>query len=69
VGDDETDLQQRLKLKGKDFDPIPVQLLRKYIGYARKYVHPRIGEEAAQVLQVRMCKLSQCNLAGVNQRW
>lgn len=52
---DETDdaLQQRLKVKqGEDFDPIPCQLLRKYVGYARKYVHPRLGTDAADVLQV-----------------
>ena len=54
LGDDDNDLKQRLKVKaGEDFDPIPVQLLRKYIGYARKYVHPKIGDEAAQVLQVQ----------------
>ena len=39
--------------KGDDFDPIPAQLLRKYVGYARRYVHPRMGDEAAQVLQVQ----------------
>ena len=53
-GDEESSLREELKVKkGEEFDPIPVQLLRKYVGYARKYVHPRIGEEAAQVLQVR----------------
>ena len=55
MGDDETDLRQRLKVNRKDFEPIPVQLLRKYIGYVRKYIHSRIGEEAAQVLQVFVC--------------
>ena len=25
----------------------------QYVGYARKYVHPKIGTEAAAVLQVR----------------
>ena len=27
-------------------------VLFQYIGYARKYVHPKIGPEAAKVLQV-----------------
>lgn len=36
---------------GETFDPIPHQLLRKYVGYARHYVHPSLSVEAAQVLQ------------------
>uniref|UniRef100_A0A671M3J9 DNA helicase n=1 Tax=Sinocyclocheilus anshuiensis TaxID=1608454 RepID=A0A671M3J9_9TELE len=36
---------------GEAFDPIPHQLLRKYVGYARHYVHPTLSAEAAQVLQ------------------
>lgn len=54
LGDDTTNsLQERLKVgHGEDFDPIPCQLLRKYVGYARKYVHPRLGDAAAEVLQV-----------------
>ncbi|XP_071080734.1 DNA helicase MCM8-like [Haliotis cracherodii] len=45
-------LSERLKIPKLDaFDPIPYQLLRKYIGYARKYVHTTIGPEAARVLQ------------------
>ncbi|OWF54901.1 DNA helicase MCM8-like [Mizuhopecten yessoensis] len=50
----ETDkpLSDRLKVpRGEAFDPIPAQLLRKYVGYARKYVRPKIGKEAATVLQ------------------
>uniref|UniRef100_A0A672MFQ0 DNA helicase MCM8 n=1 Tax=Sinocyclocheilus grahami TaxID=75366 RepID=A0A672MFQ0_SINGR len=35
----------------KAFDPIPHQLLRKYVGYARHYVHPTLSAEATQVLQ------------------
>lgn len=38
-------------LPGEAFDPIPHQLLRKYVGYARHYVHPTLSVEAAQVLQ------------------
>ncbi len=53
MGEDDTLLLERLKLKStEDFDPVPPQLLRKYIGYARKYVHPILSEEAADVLQV-----------------
>ncbi len=53
IGDEEASLLDRLKLKPtEDFDPVPPQLLRKYIGYARKYVHPTLSEEAADVLQV-----------------
>ncbi|MCI4382531.1 hypothetical protein PGIGA_G00015970 [Pangasianodon gigas] len=45
-------LSDRLKvLPGETFDPIPHQLLRKYVGYARHYVHPSLSVEAAQVLQ------------------
>lgn len=43
-------LQERLMIK-EPMDFIPAQLFRKYVAYARKYVHPRIGKEAAQVLQ------------------
>ncbi|XP_066524234.1 DNA helicase MCM8 [Hoplias malabaricus] len=45
-------LSDRLKvLPGENFDPIPHQLLRKYVGYARHYVHPNLSAEAAQVIQ------------------
>eukprot|EP00727_Mastigamoeba_balamuthi_P002013 m51a1_g11809 putative dna helicase mcm8 isoform x2 (272) ;mRNA; r:356100-356967 len=44
-------LEQRLRDKPPGFDPIPPQLLRKYIGYARKYVHPRLTEGARALLR------------------
>ncbi|XP_005096787.1 DNA helicase MCM8 [Aplysia californica] len=45
-------LSERLKSSRADVtDPIPHQLLRKYVGYARKYVHPKVGPEAAIVIQ------------------
>ncbi|XP_054429998.1 DNA helicase MCM8 isoform X3 [Pteronotus mesoamericanus] len=45
-------LSERLKVvPGETIDPIPHQLLRKYIGYARQYVYPRLSVEAAQILQ------------------
>lgn len=36
---------------GEVLDKIPHPLLRKYIAYARKYVKPKIGPEAAKVLE------------------
>lgn len=36
---------------GETIDPIPVSLLRKYISYARQYVHPSLSPEAAQTIQ------------------
>ncbi|CAI9575112.1 unnamed protein product, partial [Staurois parvus] len=48
----ERPLKERLKGRpGEYFDPIPHQLLRKYIGYARQYVHPKLSLDAAHVLQ------------------
>ncbi|XP_065748057.1 DNA helicase MCM8 isoform X3 [Phocoena phocoena] len=45
-------LSERLKVvPGETIDPIPHQLLRKYIGYARQYVSPRLSTEATQILQ------------------
>ncbi|XP_029449349.1 DNA helicase MCM8-like isoform X2 [Rhinatrema bivittatum] len=45
-------LAERLKVfPGENFDALPHQLLRKYIGYARQYVHPTLSPESAQVLQ------------------
>ena len=38
-------------------DPIPTFLLRSYVRYARKYVHPRLSQEAADVLQSFYLKL------------
>ncbi|XP_006822145.1 DNA helicase MCM8-like [Saccoglossus kowalevskii] len=50
--DEEKPLSERLKsVRGEAFDPIPHQLLRKYVGYSRKYVHPKLTPEAAGVLQ------------------
>ena len=45
-------IADRLKLSPtEDFDPIPIPLLRKYVSYARKYVHPKLSPEAAGLLQ------------------
>ncbi|XP_058880254.1 DNA helicase MCM8 isoform X2 [Acipenser ruthenus] len=56
-------LLERLKvLPGENCDPIPHQLLRKYVGYARHYVRPRLSDEAAQVLQEFYLELRKQNL-------
>jgi hypothetical protein len=34
---------------------LPVQLLRKYIAYARQHVFPVLSDEAKEILQVRIC--------------
>ncbi|XP_071552427.1 DNA helicase MCM8-like [Panulirus ornatus] len=48
----EGSLSEYLKYRsGEPFDPIPHQLMRKYICYARKYVHPRLTTGAAKILQ------------------
>ncbi|XP_062165844.1 probable DNA helicase MCM8 isoform X2 [Alnus glutinosa] len=47
-------LVSRLRLdrrKDGDFVPLPAQLLRKYIAYARTYVFPRMSKPAAEILQ------------------
>lgn len=48
--DDSAGIEERLTIEGH-FDPIPPNLLRKYVSYARKYCHPRLSPEAAGVLQ------------------
>ncbi|XP_068424164.1 DNA helicase MCM8, partial [Clinocottus analis] len=45
-------LSERLQVQaGESVDAIPVSLLRKYISYARQYVHPTLSPEAAQTLK------------------
>jgi len=45
-------LSERLKIgRNEEFDAIPHPLLRKYVGYARTYVNPKLTPAAAQVLQ------------------
>ena len=36
---------------GEAVDPLPPQCLKKYIAYARRYVHPKLTKPAAKVLQ------------------
>ncbi|XP_002197067.6 DNA helicase MCM8 [Taeniopygia guttata] len=55
-------LLERLKIStGENFDAIPHQLLRRYVGYARQYVHPKLSPEAAQVLQEFYLELRKQN--------
>jgi len=45
-------LSERLKIgRNEEFDAIPGPLLRKYVGYARTYVNPKLTPAAAEVLQ------------------
>ncbi|KAK5882807.1 hypothetical protein CesoFtcFv8_021355 [Champsocephalus esox] len=45
-------LSERLQIPaGESVDPIPASLLRKYISYARQYVHPSLSPEAAEIIQ------------------
>uniref|UniRef100_A0A668AWY9 DNA helicase MCM8 n=1 Tax=Myripristis murdjan TaxID=586833 RepID=A0A668AWY9_9TELE len=48
----DTPLSERLQVRKYTFvDAIPACLLRKYISYARQYVHPSLSPEAASTLQ------------------
>jgi len=50
--DKDVPLIERLKVKSSDNqEPIPPALLRKYIGYARKYVEPIVTPAATAILQ------------------
>lgn len=52
IFESDNSLSERLILgSANTFDPIPPTLLRKYVGYARKYVHPTLNKDAANVLQ------------------
>ncbi|XP_064411395.1 DNA helicase MCM8 [Latimeria chalumnae] len=55
-------LSEKLKVSPREHhDPIPHQLLRKYVGYARQYVKPKLSAEAAQVLQEFYLELRRQN--------
>lgn len=49
-------LLERLRARRPDDDPLPQQLLRKYIAYARQYVHPRLTREL-----LLMCHATACS--------
>ncbi|KAJ2225115.1 hypothetical protein IWW45_007952 [Coemansia sp. RSA 485] len=49
---DACSLKEQLMVRaGENIDPLPAGLLRKYVAYARKYVHPRLSPEATQRLK------------------
>ncbi|KAG7670797.1 hypothetical protein Ndes2526B_g01449 [Nannochloris sp. 'desiccata'] len=56
-------LRERLKLRKPDDEPLPPQLLRKYIAYARQYVHPILTSEAAAVIKSFYLNLRQQSAA------
>ncbi|XP_064477165.1 DNA helicase MCM8-like [Ornithodoros turicata] len=39
------------RLRGPVDDPVPPELLRKYIAYARQYVHPSLSTECSSILR------------------
>eukprot|EP01103_Thecamoeba_quadrilineata_P010325 TRINITY_DN2192_c0_g2_i2.p1 TRINITY_DN2192_c0_g2~~TRINITY_DN2192_c0_g2_i2.p1 ORF type:complete len:637 (-),score=120.88 TRINITY_DN2192_c0_g2_i2:248-2158(-) len=44
-------LKDRLRVDRKSFEPVPSSLLRKFIGYAHKYVTPKMSEPASLILE------------------
>eukprot|EP00049_Salpingoeca_infusionum_P023208 m.10918 g.10918 ORF g.10918 m.10918 type:complete len:726 (+) comp5632_c0_seq2:200-2377(+) len=53
-------LMDRLRLQpGESVDAIPSFLMRKYVAYARKYVHPRLTQEARVLLKEFYLQLRQ----------
>lgn len=38
-------------LQDEELDILPHQLLRKFIAYARIYVHPTLSKEAAEIIK------------------
>ncbi|KAG0726899.1 DNA helicase MCM8 [Chionoecetes opilio] len=62
--DDDKPLSEYLKQPAcEPFDPLPPQLLRKYICYARRYVNPRLSPAAAKVLQEFYLDLRQNHIS------
>ncbi|KAJ2807192.1 DNA replication licensing factor mcm8 [Coemansia furcata] len=59
-GDSSTSIRQWLRLQpGEQIDAIPPALLRKYVAYARKYVHPRLSPDATKKLKQFYLELRQ----------
>ncbi|KAJ2814606.1 DNA replication licensing factor mcm8 [Coemansia furcata] len=59
-GDSSTSIRQWLRLQpGEQIDAIPPVLLRKYVAYARKYVHPRLSPDATKKLKQFYLELRQ----------
>ena len=49
-------------ISGENEDPLPQPLLRKYIAYARRYVHPKLGEASKQVVFYILWMISEQSL-------
>lgn len=44
--------REKLKLQpGEELDLLPQELLKKYIAYAQQYVHPKLSDEAKDILK------------------
>ncbi|TMW66782.1 hypothetical protein Poli38472_014094 [Pythium oligandrum] len=52
-------LSHRLMQNAHEYttNPIPIYFMRKYISYARRYVHPRLSSEAAALLQQKYLEM------------
>lgn len=59
-------LKERLKIRTPDDDPLPPQLLRKYIAYAKQYVHPVLSPEATAIIKSFYLDLRQRSAADVS---
>lgn len=60
VGDELPALAERLRRSGTErIDCVPTKFMRTYIGYARRYVFPRLDARAKNVLQNFYIKLRQ----------
>ncbi|XP_024014999.1 probable DNA helicase MCM8 [Eutrema salsugineum] len=60
----EGSLLSRLRFNSKkddDFTPIPGQLLRKYVAYARTFVNPKMSKAAGEIIQKFYLKLRDHN--------
>lgn len=58
--EDKLTLKDRLKLEeGEHTTPLEHSLLRKYIAYAQKYVHPKLSAEAKEILKNFYLELRQ----------
>lgn len=70
-GDDEQRLPLAVRLKlpadgAADGSLLPMQLLRKYIAYAREHVHPVLSDEAKDILQIFYLSLRSSSCGGIS---
>uniref|UniRef100_A0A5K3F6R8 DNA helicase n=1 Tax=Mesocestoides corti TaxID=53468 RepID=A0A5K3F6R8_MESCO len=57
---DDLPLEARLRFRSGRRQPLSPYVLRKYIAYARAYVHPRMTPEAALIVREFYLKLRKC---------